>query len=128
MRDERTYRNDLERRFRDNALKMRTRGFWLLVLAALPGLYVLARLLLPPGFLLASGDEHGAGCDDGLLFEEIRRSYEDGISNTCVLEPWPMIFAVLALSFPIGMAGAILCVHGVLGANLSHYVRSMTGR
>lgn len=35
MRDERTYRNDLERRFLDQALKTRTRGFWLLVVAAL---------------------------------------------------------------------------------------------
>ncbi|MGX1675751.1 hypothetical protein [Streptomyces sp. NPDC055400] len=128
MRDERTYRNDLERRFRDHALKTRTRGFWLLVLAALPWLYVLARLLLPSGVLLASGGEHGAGCDDPLLFEEIRRSYDVSISDTCVLEPWPMIFAVLALSLPIGPAGAILYVRGVLGADLSHYIRSMTGQ
>ncbi|MFF1395955.1 hypothetical protein ACFVZD_19320 [Streptomyces sp. NPDC058287] len=87
MRDERKYRNDLERRFLDQALKTRTRGFWLLVVAALPWLYVLARLLLPPGFLLASGGEHDAGCD-----------------------------------------GPLLCVRGALSANLSHYVRSMTGR
>jgi hypothetical protein len=39
-----------------------------------------------------------------------------------------MIFAVLALSLPIGLAGAILYVRGVLSANLSHYVRSMTGQ
>lgn len=128
MRDERTYRNDLERRFLDQALKTRTRGFWLLVVAALLWLYVLARLLLPPGVLLASGGEHGAGCDDPLLFEEIRSGYDDSIADVCVLEPWPMIFAVLALSLPIGMADMILYVRGVLSANLSHYVRSMTGR
>ncbi|MFF2474831.1 hypothetical protein [Streptomyces sp. NPDC058066] len=35
MRDERKYRDDLERRFLDNALRTRTRGFRLLVVAAL---------------------------------------------------------------------------------------------
>ncbi|MFC9461031.1 hypothetical protein [Streptomyces sp. NPDC056983] len=128
MRDERKYRDDLERRFLDDALRTRTRGFRLLVVAALMWLYLLARLLLPPGVLLGSGGEHGAGCDGPLLFEEIRSGYDDGIANVCVLEPWPMIFAVLALSLPVGLAGAILYVRGVLSANLGHYIRTMTGQ
>ncbi|MFD7182090.1 hypothetical protein ACFV90_19080 [Streptomyces sp. NPDC059904] len=90
MRDERKYRDDLERRFLDDALRTRTRGFRLLVVAALMWLYILARLLLPPGILLGSGGEHGAGCDGPLLFEEIRSGYDDGIADVCVLEPWPM--------------------------------------
>jgi hypothetical protein len=37
-------------------------------------------------------------------------------------------FAVLALSRPIGTANAILYVRGVLSADLSHCIRSMTGQ
>ncbi|RVU22529.1 hypothetical protein EOT10_21435 [Streptomyces antnestii] len=127
MRDDRTYRNDLERRFLAGALKTRTRGFWLLVAAALMWLFLLARLLLPPGIFLASGGHGGSGCDGPLLFETVRGSYDGRVYDSCVLDAWPPLFAVLALSVPIGLVGAVFYVRGVITANLSHYVRSMTG-
>ncbi|MEU6659889.1 hypothetical protein [Streptomyces sp. NPDC046821] len=124
MRDDRTYRNDLERRFLAEALKMRTRGGWLLVAAALMWLFLLARLLLPSSVFLAAG---GGSCHGPLLLETVRESYDGRVYDSCVLDAWPTLFAVLALSVPVGLAGAVLYVRGVISANLSHYIRSMTG-
>ncbi|GAA2322359.1 hypothetical protein OKJ48_42815 [Streptomyces kunmingensis] len=120
MRDEAKYRDDLERRFLAESQRLRGRGLLLLWIGGLLWLYVALRLLLPWSVL-------GADPDCGApLFERIELGYEDGVSNPCSVVPWPTLLAVLAVSVPVLVTGAALYVRGMVSANLSHYVRTMT--
>ncbi|MFJ8824395.1 hypothetical protein ACIREE_21730 [Streptomyces sp. NPDC102467] len=120
MRDEKKYRDDLERRFLTETQRMRGRGLLLLWIGGLLWLYVALRLVLPWPVL-------GADPDCGApLFERIELGYEDHIRNPCSVSPWPTLLAVLAVSVPVLVTGTALYVRGVVSANLSHYVRSMT--
>ncbi|MGY0019065.1 hypothetical protein ACVHNB_08780 [Streptomyces sp. YJ-C3] len=120
MRDETKYRNDLERHFLAETQRMRGRGLALLWTGGLLWLYVALRLVLPWSVL-------GADPDCGApLFERLDFDYEGAVVNACSVSPWPTLLAVLAVSVPVLVTGAALYVRGVVSANLSHYVRSMT--
>ncbi|MYW65395.1 hypothetical protein GTY65_15200 [Streptomyces sp. SID8379] len=119
-RDETKYRAELERRFLEETQRHRGRGLALLWVAGLLWAYVALRLLLPWKILGNDPD-----CD-APLFEEI---YVDGAGefrNPCAVDPWPTLLGVLALSLPLSVVGAALYVRGLVTANLTHYVRSMT--
>ncbi|NEB80723.1 hypothetical protein G3I40_36765 [Streptomyces sp. SID14478] len=121
MRDEAKYREDLERHFLAETYRYRKRGLGLLGAGGLLWLYVALRLVLPWSVL-------GADPDCGApLFERLEDGgFDSGVRHACAASPWPTLLAVLLVSVPLLVTGAALYVRGVVSANLSHYVRSMT--
>ncbi|MBO1336002.1 hypothetical protein [Streptomyces sp. VRA16 Mangrove soil] len=120
MRDETQYRDDLERRFLDETARQRGRGLVCLWIAGLLWAYVALRLVVSWKILGADPD-----CD-APLFSQVDPDYAYESATACAVNPWPTLLGVLALSVPFSAVGAALYVRGMVGANLIHYVRSMT--
>lgn len=115
MGDAETGKTELHRMLLDRAGTWKGRGALLLILAALMWGYVAWQLVMP---------EPGGFCD-GLLFDE-QTSSDRAVARCAAERPWPRLLAVLGLSVPVSIAGAVLYTKGSVSMLMSHHAMALT--
>jgi hypothetical protein len=112
--------------FRDRASRIRAWGIGLLSLAALLWTWCAVLLLTPYEVDRKPGDQYPEECESRLLTD--RGTSNDGLykGDYCANErDWPEAMAVLALSIPVSVAGAILFTSGTLSRRMSAHAEAM---
>ncbi|MFJ8649366.1 hypothetical protein ACIRNI_24995 [Streptomyces sp. NPDC093546] len=112
--------------FRDQAGRLRAWGIGLLVVAALQWAWCALLLLTPYEVDRVPDDHYPAECESRLLTD--RGTANDGLrrEDWCANErDWPEALAVLGLSVPVSVAGAVLFTSGSLSLRMSAHAEAM---
>ncbi|MEW2510180.1 hypothetical protein [Streptomyces sp. NPDC046870] len=112
--------------FRDRASRIRAWGIGLLALAGLLWTWCAVLLLTPYEAEREPGDRHPDQCESRLFTD--RGTANDGVhrGDYCADErDWPEALAVLGLSVPLSLAGAILVTTGTVHRTMSAHAEAM---
>ncbi|MDN3294931.1 hypothetical protein QWM81_12890 [Streptomyces ficellus] len=117
---------DYDLDFRDRSRRERAWGIGLLSLAALLWTWCAVLLLTPYEVDEEPGDRYPQECESRLFTEG--DTANDGIrrGDWCDSErDWPEALAVLGLSVPVSVAGAMLFTSGSVSARMSSHAEAM---
>ncbi|AKN69070.1 hypothetical protein QR97_03915 [Streptomyces sp. PBH53] len=112
--------------FRDRASRIRAWGIGLLAVAGLLWIWCAVLLLTPYEVDREPGDHYPVSCESRLFTD--RGTANDGRydGDYCADErDWPESLAVLALSVPVSVAGAVLFTTGTVHRTLSAHAEAM---
>ncbi|WP_225824179.1 hypothetical protein [Streptomyces naphthomycinicus] len=112
--------------FRDRSSRIRAWGIGLLAVAGLLWTWCAVLLLTPYEAERGPDDQNPAQCESRLLTD--RGTANEGLyeGDYCANErDWPEALAVLGLSVPVSLAGAILFTTGTVNRTMSSHVEAM---
>ncbi|MEU7281575.1 hypothetical protein AB0A69_22785 [Streptomyces sp. NPDC045431] len=120
----RTHDYDLD--FRDRARRVRAWGIGLLSAATVLWVWCAVLLMTPYEADTDAGDQYPAECESRLFTD--RATANDGLrrGDWCQHErDWPEALAVLGLSLPVSLAGAIMFTSGSVSCRMSAHCEAM---
>ncbi|MFF8729989.1 hypothetical protein ACF073_26440 [Streptomyces sp. NPDC015171] len=112
--------------FRDRAARIRAWGIGLLAVAGLLWTWCAVLLLTPYEAERKPDDQYPVQCESRLLTD--RGTANEGVRNGdyCANErDWPKVLAILGLSVPVSLAGAILFTAGTVNRTMSAHAEAM---
>ncbi|MER7112550.1 hypothetical protein [Streptomyces sp. NPDC000229] len=118
--------HDYDLDFRDRARRERAWGIGLLSLAGLLWTWCAVLLLIPYEVDEEPDDRYPRECESRLFTE--RGTANDGVVNGAWCEnerDWPEALAVLGLSVPVSVAGAMLFTSGSVSGRMSAHAEAM---
>ncbi|MYY00592.1 hypothetical protein GT045_38885 [Streptomyces sp. SID486] len=117
---------DYDLDFRDRSSRIRAWGIGLLAVAGLLWTWCAVLLLTPYEADREEGDRYPAQCESRLLTD--RGTANEGVrkGDYCANErDWPEVLAVLGLSVPVSLAGAVLFTTGTVNRMMSAHAEAM---
>ncbi|MES4887056.1 hypothetical protein [Streptomyces sp. NPDC096012] len=117
---------DYDLDFRDRSSRIRAWGIGLLAVAGLLWTWCGVLLLTPYEVDRGPGDRHPDTCESRLLTD--RGTANDGVyqGDYCADErDWPEALAILGLSVPVSLAGAILFTMGTVNRTMSAHAEAL---
>ncbi|QTD99580.1 hypothetical protein [Streptomyces cyanogenus] len=117
---------DYDLDFRDRASRIRAWGIGLLAVAGLLWAWCAVLLLTPYEADRKPDDQYPAQCESRLFTD--RGTANEGVykGDYCANErDWPEVLALLGLSVPVSLAGAILVTTGTVHRTLSAHAEAM---
>ncbi|MEU6590905.1 hypothetical protein ABZ923_17075 [Streptomyces sp. NPDC046881] len=117
---------DYDLDFRDRASRIRAWGIGLLAVAGLLWTWCAVLLLTPYEAERKPDDQYPRQCESRLLTD--RGTANEGLykGDYCANErDWPEVLAVLGLSVPVSLAGAVLLTTGMVQRTMSAHAEAM---
>jgi hypothetical protein len=117
---------DYDLDFRDRSARIRAWGIGLLAVAGLLWTWCGVLLLTPYEVEREPGDQYPDKCESRLLTD--RGTANDGVyrGDYCADErDWPEALAILGLSLPVSLTGAILFTTGTVNRTMSAHAEAM---
>ncbi|CUW29021.1 MULTISPECIES: hypothetical protein [Streptomyces] len=112
--------------FRDRASRIRAWGIGLLAVAGLLWIWCAVLLLTPYEVDREPGDHYPVSCESRLFTDRGTANEGRYDGDYCADErDWPESLAVLALSVPVSVAGAVLFTTGTVHRTLSAHAEAM---
>ncbi|MDI3385616.1 hypothetical protein QIS99_05205 [Streptomyces sp. B-S-A8] len=117
---------DYDLDYRDRANRIRKWGTFLLTVATLQWLWCAVLLVLPYEIEDGPNDASPKECESRLLTDSGTANEGAVLSGPCENErDWPEAVAVLALSVPVSVAGAVLFTTGSVRGQISAHAWAM---